>query len=183
MTSQTPTPSGPPDPTGTPWPHYSRWRTTVANLPYAAMVLLGAAVLVGSGGGSAWSWFAGGAYLVYGVAGAFWIMVFVCPYCAYYATRACPCGYGALAARLVARGDQECFARKFRRHIPVIVLLWLIPPVVGALALWQQRAAVLGTVLGAFVVDAFVLLPLVSRRHACRDCPQRAGCPWMAKQA
>ncbi len=159
---------------------YTRTQTLLANLPYALMLVLGAATI-------AWSFdltpaaLAGAAgYVAYGIAGAMWIMIFVCPYCAYYGSRGCPCGYGVLSALLVRPGEQECFARKFKRHIPVIVPLWLVPVGCAAAPLIREPAFDLAALAGAFVVNSFVILPWVSRGHSCSECPQRKGCPWMA---
>jgi len=159
---------------------YSHLEELVNNLPYVAMTLLGSAVIAVGFEASPWAWAGAGAYMAYGVAGAFWLMLFVCPYCSYYGTRSCPCGYGVISARLVRRGDKECFSEKFRRHIPVIVPIWFVPLVGGAAALakygfaWQR----LGLVV-ACSIDSFVVLPLVSRKHGCADCPQKDSCPWM----
>jgi len=155
----------------------------MANTPYAAMLFLGAATVLVGFGFSGWPLAGAGAYLVYGVAGAFWTMVFICPFCAYFATRGCPCGYGMIAARLVRKADRECFAEKFRRHIPVIVPLWLIPVIAGGVALWRSPSWWLAALVAAFVVNSYVILPLVSRRHSCTDCPQRQECPWMGEDA
>ncbi len=161
-------------------PTYTKLQTTIANLPYVAMLVLGAATIGISLAGSKWAWWSGAAYFTYGVAGALWIMVLVCPYCGYYDTRACPCGYGVLSAKLVTKGPHECFAEKFRRHIPVIVPLWLIPVVCGGVALFRAFSWLI-VVLGlAFVVNSYVILPLVSKRRGCKECPQKDGCPWMA---
>lgn len=160
---------------------YTRGETLLANTPYAAMVGLGAAIFACGLDRAAWSLAAAAGYVAYGLAGAVWIMVFVCPYCAYYGNRGCPCGYGVVAARLVRKGALECFAQKFKRHIPVIVPLWLLPAVAGAVALYQNPSTVLGILVGAFAVDAFVILPMVSRRHSCSECPQKDDCPWMAQ--
>jgi hypothetical protein len=159
---------------------YTRTQTLIANLPYAVMLLTGAAVIARAFDFSAAALAGAAGYVAYGMGGAIWIMVFVCRCCAYYDTRSCPCGYGVLAARLVRKGAQECFAVKFKRHIPVIVPLWLIPPGCAAVAFHQGFEAGLAGLLGAFVLNSFVLLPLVSRRHACHECPQRESCPWMA---
>jgi hypothetical protein len=160
---------------------YSKTETFLANLPYAIMVLAGSAVLaVGLGGGHG-AWLAALLYAAYGIGGSLWTMVFICPYCAFYNTRGCPCGYGMLAARLAPKAERECFAEKFRKHIPVIVPLWLIPAVVGGWVLWRQFDSTLAVLLAVFVVDAFVILPLFSRRHGCSECPQKETCPWMGK--
>jgi hypothetical protein len=160
---------------------YNRTQTVIANLPYSVMLLTGAGTIAWGFGFSAWALAGAASYAAYGIGGAVWIMVFICRYCGYYGTRGCPCGYGMLAARLVRKGGQECFAAKFKRHIPVIVPLWLFPVACGAVALRQAFSQGLAWLLGAFVLNSFVILPLVSRRHACSECPQKDDCPWMAK--
>ncbi|HEY9172711.1 MAG TPA: hypothetical protein VI136_10550 [Verrucomicrobiae bacterium] len=158
---------------------YTRWETAAANTPYAAMIVLGAVTIAWGFHLAPWAVAGALTYAAYGVGGAVWIMVFVCPYCAYYGTRGCPCGYGTIAAKLVAKGDRECFAQKFKRHIPVIVLLWIVPVVVGVLALMQSFNGGLLGVVGAFALNSYIVLPLLAKRHSCGDCPQRDGCPWM----
>jgi hypothetical protein len=158
---------------------YSPSETLIANLPYAGMLLLGAITIAASYAFSAWALLCAGGYLVYGILGALWIMIFVCPYCGYYATRTCPCGYGMVAARIAARGDRTCFAEKFRRHIPVIVPLWIVPVACGGLALRHSFSGWLAGLIAAFVVESWVILPLASKQHGCADCPQKDACPWM----
>jgi hypothetical protein len=161
---------------------YTRAQTTVANIPYAIMLLTGAIVIALGWKLSAWAIAAAAAYVAYGIGGSIWIMVFICRYCGYYGTRGCPCGYGVIAPRFVQKGEHECFAAKFKRHIPVIVPLWLIPPACGILQLTRDFSKGLLWVLCIFAVNSFVILPLVSRRHACSECPQKEDCPWMAKE-
>ena len=163
--------------------NFTKPQTTLANLPYAAMLLLGAATVACAFEDPVRGLAIGAAYVAYGIAGAVWIMVFVCPYCAYYDTRACPCGYGLLAAKLARKGSRECFAEKFRRHIPVIVPLWLIPVICGGIALWRGFSWPMVLLMSAFVADSYVILPLLSKRHGCKECPQRDDCPWMARRA
>ena len=153
-----------------------------ANLPYIVMTVLGSAIMAVALGMGAWAWTATGGYFFYGVAGAFWIMYFVCPYCGFWGTRSCPCGYGRIAARLRAKAEARCFAEKFRKHIPVIVPLWFIPPLVAAVALFRSFSLTLLILTAVFVIDAFVILPLTSTRHACAECPQRDDCPWMKRR-
>jgi len=162
---------------------YTHRETLVANLPYAAMVLLGAAAVAWAFSPSPWALAAGAGYLAYGLGGALWIMVFMCPYCAYYATRACPCGYGTISARLARKGERECFSDQFKKHIPVIVPLWLIPVACGGWSLWRSFSWDLAGLVAAFAINSYVILPLVSKRHGCADCPQKDGCPWMGKPA
>ena len=62
--------------------------------------------------------------------------------------------------------DRECFAQKFKRHIPVIVPLWVVPLVAGVLALVQSfNGWLLGLVI-VFAVNSYVVLPLLAQRHS-----------------
>ena len=164
---------------------YSGLEVLVANLPYAAMVLLGSgALLVGYGQPAGLdfdgrAWIAAGAYLAYGVLGALWIIVFLCPHCPSYGSRLCPCGYGTISAKLRPKGNVELFTRKFRRNIPVIVPLWIIPPAAGGYFIYIEFSWLMVGLLAAFAVDAFLVLPFYSRKHGCERCPQGDDCPWM----
>ncbi len=161
---------------------YSHLEECVNNLPYAVMILLGTAILALGPGPSPWACVAAGTYLAYGLAGTLWIIVFLCPYCRFHGTRNCPCGYGRIAATLRPREDVECFAEKFRKHIPVIVPLWFIPLLVGVVAAVQSFSWWSLGLLIIFGVDAFAILPVVSTRHGCAQCPQRDDCPWMGRR-
>jgi len=152
----------------------------VDNLPYAIMVLLGSAVLA-LGAEGLWRWLGPGLYAAYGLAGAVWVMLFICPWCHFYATRLCPCGYGRIAPLLRAPQGPDGFARQFRRHIPVIVPLWFIPVAAGAWFLVSEFSWTLAALLALFIVNSFLVLPFLARRYGCARCPQRDGCPWMAK--
>jgi hypothetical protein len=54
---------------------YTRVQTVVANLPYVGMVLTGTGILFYSFEPSTWSLIAAACYFLYGIAGAFWIML------------------------------------------------------------------------------------------------------------
>jgi len=158
---------------------YKNSQTLLANIPYAAMIILGAATIAFGYGFSSPAVFIAGAYLAYGIIGAVWIMVFVCPYCGYYATRGCPCGYGMISERIVLKKNRTCFPEKFSRHIPVIVPLWLIPIVSGGIAVRLYFSWRLVCLVSAFIIESCIILPLVSKKHGCADCPQKDSCPWM----
>ena len=119
---------------------YSALGTVIGSLPYAVMVLLGAAVIALGRGAFWWAWIGAGVYVAYGVLGALWLILFLCPYCRSYGTRSCPSGYGVISAKLRARGDPALFRKMFRRHIPIITPLWIIPPIMGgvAIACWRR---------------------------------------------
>jgi hypothetical protein len=158
---------------------YSPLQTVAHNLPYGMMAALGAGVFLAGLGTTPWGWGIGGLYALYCAVGAMWIMVFVCPYCQFYGTRSCPCGYGWIAARLRAKSAENSFARQFRRHIPAIVPLWFIPPVAAAVFMIRDFSVGTAGLAALFAVDAFLVLPLVSRRYGCAHCPQKGDCPWM----
>ena len=158
---------------------YTFAQELINNIPYIAMTVLGTAIFVVDFGSSTWGMIAAAAYLAYGVAGAFWIMIFVCPYCGYWNSRSCPCGYGRIAARFRKKSPVECFDEKFKKHIPVIVPLWFIPILAGLPVVIRSFSWTPLVLLIIFALDAFVVLPLVSTKHGCRECPQKDLCPWM----
>ncbi len=162
-----------------PAPQVTRTHELLDNVPYLAMLVLGAAICHATSAGPPWGWLAAGGYLAYGLAGALWIMLFVCPYCHFYDTRLCPCGYGQIAARLRARQAGDRFRAQFRKHIPVIAPLWFLPLIPGGFALVRHFSWPLLALVLAFVLDSFVVLPLVSRFYGCARCPQKSTCPWM----
>jgi len=158
---------------------YTPAQELINNTAYIVMILLGAVILVAGYGGSAAGWISAIAYLAYGIIGAVWIMVFVCPYCRYFDTRSCPCGYGHIAPMFRARETVECFNEKFKKHIPVIIPLWFIPIVAGVVPLIRSFSPALLLLIIIFSVNAFIILPLVSTKHGCKECPQKETCPWM----
>jgi hypothetical protein len=160
---------------------YSKLETIIANIPYVGMVLLGSVTIAYAFVFSAFGLAVAGIYFAYGLAGALWIMIFVCPYCRYFATTGCPCGYGMISAKVVKKGDRDRFAEKFKRHIPVIVPLWIIPAVCAGIGMWRSFSWLLVGLISAFIIESWVILPIVSRKHGCIECPQKDQCPWMAK--
>ena len=151
----------------------------IDNLPYVAMILLGSAMLWLCFDQVYLRWLGSGLYFAYGGIGALWIIVFVCPYCHFFDTRLCPCGYGMIASKLRTKREGADFAHKFKQHIPVIVPLWFIPPIAGGIELMRNFSWILLGLTVAFVINSYLILPLVSRRYGCASCPQKETCPWM----
>jgi hypothetical protein len=160
---------------------YTHLQELLDNLPYLFMTILGASIFVIGQGSGPTKWLFAGLYVFYAIAGALWVIIFVCPYCHFYDTRACPCGYGQISAKLRNVRDQSRFNQKFRKHIPVIVPLWIIPAVAGILFLIDRFSLPLLLIIIFFAIDAYLVLPLVSRKYGCAHCPQKDTCPWMAK--
>lgn len=167
------------NPPGDSMREYSPILELTNNTAYIVMFLLGAVILVAGYNGSASGWISAIAYLAYGIVGSVWIMVFVCPYCRYFDTRSCPCGYGRIAAKFCTKETVECFDEKFKKHIPVIVPLWFIPVIAGLIPMIRSFSMPLLALLIIFAVNAFLILPLVSTKHGCKECPQKETCPWM----
>jgi hypothetical protein len=161
---------------------YTHGGEVINNAPYAGMVALGVVIFL-LALGDTWGWLTATAYVVYGFVGTLWIIVLICPYCRYYGTRSCPCGYGQLAAKIRPRLADDRFAEKFRKHIPVIVPLWFLPLAAGVPAVIKSFSWAMFALLAVFVVESFVLLPVVSTQHACKDCPQKGNCPWMRRKS
>ncbi|OGC04473.1 hypothetical protein A2276_08730 [candidate division WOR-1 bacterium RIFOXYA12_FULL_43_27] len=157
---------------------YSTAHVLLDNVPYAIMVSIGAIVL--------WKVFGliyGLGFVVWGLAGALWFMVFICPYCHFYGTKICPCGYGIVSSRFMPKKDGSQFAKKFKRHIPVIFPLWFLPVIAGGYAYFNGGlSGSMVTLLVVFALDAFVILPYVSRKYGCSECSQKDDCPWMGKK-
>jgi len=161
---------------------YTHLQELIDNLPYLFMMLFGALVFIIDPETSTRNWLFAVLYVFYGIAGALWIIIFVCPYCHYYDTRACPCGYGQISAKLRKVRDQSRFNEKFKKHIPVIIPLWIIPVVAGIFFLFKNFSLSLLILIVLFAIDAFVVLPLLSRKYGCAHCPQKSTCPWMRKE-
>ena len=160
---------------------YKHLQEFIDNLPYILMTILGAAIFFMSGG-SLWRWITAGLYALYGIAGAFWIIIFVCPYCHYHDTRLCPCGYGKIAAKLRPKKSDTLFTEKYRRHIPVIVPLWIAPVIAGGISLILSFSLWMLALVIFFAVNSFIVLPLLSRKYGCAHCPQKDKCPWMRQK-
>jgi len=161
---------------------HSALSIVIGNLPYAVMVLLGTIIIALGRELYWWAGIAAGVYLAYGALGSFWIILFLCPHCPNYGKRSCPCGYALLSAKLRPEGDTALFTKKFKQHIPVIVPLWIIPVVIGGVLIADSFSWPFAILLGTFVVESFIILPLVSKSHGCKNCSQREACPWMSQR-
>lgn len=160
-------------------PEYTTKQVFIDNLPYMIMTFLGALIFIVGLKTSFWGWLLASLYIVYSIVGAFWIMLFICPYCHYYGTHGCPCGYGLISEKFRLKKDENQFRKKFKRHIPVIYPVWMIPTIASIGFLIQKFSTLVLVLLILFAIDAFIILPLVSRKVGCTNCPQKDQCPWM----
>lgn len=160
---------------------YSKLCTIIDNIPYIGMLVIGAVTIASSFSFSTYGVIGAVSYILYGILGSLWIMVFVCPHCHGYGNDGCPSGYGKVSAKMVEKKDQKYFAQKFRKHITVIVPLWIIPAVCGVIELIQSFSWLMLFLVLIFIVDAWVILPMLSKKQGCAKCPQKKQCPWMKK--
>jgi len=160
---------------------YSTGQIIIDNLPYMVMTILGAAIFIVGLNTSLLRWLSASLYILYSIVGTFWIILFICPHCHYYGTHGCPCGYGLVAQKWRSKKDMDLFRKKFKQHIPVIYPLWIVPAVSGIGFLIQEFSSVKLVLLILFAIDAFIILPLISKKVGCTDCPQKDQCPWMTK--
>jgi len=65
-----------------PMRQYTPNQECINNIPYAGMTFMGMVIFLVAFSGSTLGKTAAGIYLLYGISGAFWIMIFVCPFCA-----------------------------------------------------------------------------------------------------
>ncbi len=158
---------------------YTHFQEMIDNLPYIIMTLLGATILLFVLEMSVWGWITFGGFIVYGIMGTLWFIVFICPYCHFFDTRTCPCGYGQIAPKIRAKMDGNRFNEKFKKHVPVIFPLWGIPTVVSVTSLFMGFSPLILILFLLFAIDAFLVLPLISKKYGCAHCPQKDTCPWM----
>lgn len=161
---------------------YTHLQEFFDNLPYFFMIILGSAIGLLVCNLNSWGITTAVPYAVYGTAGALWIIIFVCPYYHYDDTRTCPCGYGQIAAKLRKKSGENKFAEKFKKHIPVIVLLWIIPIILGTIFLIKDFNYPLLTLTIIFIINSYIILPLLARKYGCGHCPQKNNCIWMIKE-
>jgi len=158
---------------------YTHFEVFLDNLPYMLMGIIGAAINLTVFRISLLGITLSFLYIAYIIVGAIWIMVFVCPYCQYFDTHLCPCGYGSISARFREKHPETRFSDKFKKHIPFIVPLWLIPLIEGIVYLFVDFNLPLLILVIAFIVNSYVILPLLARIYGCGHCPQKNDCPWM----
>jgi len=159
--------------------NYTHWQEIIDNLPYIIMTLLGAVIFLFGLKLTLWGLWAAIFYVLYSIAGAFWIIIFICPYCHFYDTRACPCGYGQIAAKILPAKGGNRFKEKFKKHIPVIFPLWFVPLIAGIIFLVKEYNNYMFLLYVFFIINSFIILPLLARIYGCGHCQQKEECPWM----
>jgi hypothetical protein len=142
-----------------------RTRVTLHNLPEYIMYVLGAIIV------SYLGIIILIAFVVYIILSNLWFMRFVCTYCPHYDRVKCPSGYAIVASKLFM----------FKRHMAVVFPAWFVPVIVGIYILIGEFTLQMLILLIAFILIAFVVLPIFSRRYGCDYCDLRDKCPWMGR--
>jgi hypothetical protein len=160
---------------------YTHLQEVIDNLPYILMLILGAVIHVIAIRPLYLGWSAAVLYIILALVGALWIILFVCPYCNFFDTRLCPCGYGQISSKLRRKGEEINFTAKFKKNIPFIVPVWIIPLIVAIISLLSNFKTSLVIVSLAFFVNSFIILPASAKIYGCGHCAQKNECPWMMK--
>ncbi len=158
---------------------YSHLQELTDNIPYIAMAFIGSTILLLAINHTIYARLAAITYPLYAIIGSLWIIIFVCPFCQYHGTKSCPCGYGQISALLRHANPEKPFAEKFKKHIPLIIPLWFIPPIVAVIALIINFQLTILFLTIIFLINSFIILPQLSKKYGCAHCPQKQDCHWM----
>jgi len=153
------------------------WLVLLDNIPTAAMLVLGAVL--------AWSaWRPLAVFMIfYDLLAIVLFWGLICRHCPHLSTRACPCGYGVVAARFFRKRAGSDFRKIFRTNIAIMYPCWLVPLVAGIYLLRVRYSGRLLAIFAAFVVIAFILIPAISRFVGCKGCNIKSQCPWMTSSS
>lgn len=159
-----------------------RFVILMENLPYALMILLGASIFILGFGFSFNAWLSAGLYATYGVIGVFWIIVFVCPYCHNFGS-GCFSGHGQISAMFRKKKDERLFVMKFKKSIPVIIAIYLVPVIAGGIFLLLSFSYAILFLIVFFALNSYLVAPEISKKYACANCSVREECPWMGENS
>jgi hypothetical protein len=149
------------------------WLVLLDNIPTLVLFVLGA-ILVYKISPVGAVFF--GTYSLFSVV-FFWARI--CPFCHHYSTLACPCGYGAISAKLFKKQQDKSFKKVFRQNIWIVFPNWFVPFAISIYLLATRYNNEILTLTITFSLIGFVVIPLVSRFVGCRNCEIKDDCPWM----
>jgi hypothetical protein len=150
------------------------WLVLLDNIPTIILFVLGFLIVnqVSSIGAIAFG--------IYALVSVVWLWAKICPYCHHYDTLACPCGYGAISAKIFKRRDSNLFKKVFRRNIGIQFPNWFIPLAVAIYLITTRYSKDNLYLTISFVLIGFVIIPAISKLVGCRNCEIKEDCPWMA---
>jgi hypothetical protein len=150
------------------------WLVLLENISTAIMFLLGAMLI-----GMIW-WPLAIFMLIYNLSSVVMFWAFICRYCQHFGTRACPCGYGVIAAKYFDQKEGSNFRSVFRKNIAIMYPCWFIPLGSGMYLLYARYSSNILMTFVAFIIVGFVMIPAISRFVGCKECNIKEQCPWMS---
>jgi hypothetical protein len=116
-------------------------------------------------------------YLAIAVATNIFYMYWVCPYCGHYALGTCAAGFDWLSGKHFKAKLNRTFRGQFSLGTVVVGIGWFLPPIAAVSLIIVHFSWLVLTLLTAFSVIGFWLLPESSKKHCdgCEtvDCPRR----------
>ena len=149
------------------------WLVLLDNVPTLSMFILGAMII------SLLSVPGAIVYAAYAAFSIYWFWSKICVYCHHYDSRACPCGYGKVSAKLFDRKSDRSFVKVFKNNLGIVFPNWFVPTGVAAYLLYTQYSQYLLGLSIAFGIIAFAIIPLISKVVGCKSCDIKDDCPWM----
>jgi hypothetical protein len=151
----------------------SIWLVLLDNLPTLLLIGIGAIII------SFASTIGTIMYLSYSIFSIIWFWARICTTCDFYDTRSCPCGYGRISSFLFKKQEHKSFKKAFKRNIIVLFPWWFIPPLLGMYILIKEFSTLLLSLVIAFCIVGFIIIPFISRFVGCKNCSEKENCPWM----
>ena len=151
------------------------WLVLLDNVPTAVLFVLGAILA-----GIVW-WPLAIFMMLYSLSSIVMFWILICRYCQHFSTRACPCGYGIIAAKYLHRKEGGDFRKIFRKNIAIVYPCWFIPLAAGAYLLYTRFSGEILAIYSSFILVGFVLIPMISRFVGCKGCDLKQQCPWMSQ--
>ena len=121
------------------------------------------------------------AFVMYIIISTLWFMRFVCTYCPHYDKLKCPSGYAIVCAKLFKKRETKKFTIMFKRNIAVVLPAWFLPVIAGIFILLDEINLIMISLLVAFIVNSFIVLPIISKKYGCNECDLKDRCPWMGR--
>ncbi len=153
------------------------WLVLLDNIPTAILFILGALIVGFISRPLALL------MLLYNLSSIAMFWGLICRHCRHFGSRACPCGYGAIAARFFQKKEGGNFRKVFRKNIVIMFPCWFLPLGAGLYLLYNGSPRNFLPLFLAFVAVGFVLIPAISKFVGCKGCELRKDCPWMSAEA
>ena len=118
-------------------------------------------------------------FFVYALLSVVFFWARICSFCHHYNTLACPCGYGAISAKLFKKRQDKSFKKVFRQNIGIVFPNWFVPFAIAIYLLATRYTIEILILTIAFSLIGFVVIPLISRYVGCKNCEIKEDCPWM----